>query len=114
MGLESELFVLLNNLCARSGAAHASACSGIETRKGALLEEGDGEILRSCLGQVANCLYTLCAEDVRSSPDTRMLHWLLLGRCVALNTRAAGRVADTDGDATPGGAGGDDGKDTLA
>jgi hypothetical protein len=109
VGLEADLFVLLDNLCARSAASHAAAYSGIETRKGCLVEEDDGSILASCLSHVVSCIYTLCAEDVRASPDTRMLHWLLLCRCVALNTRSTGRAGDAEGAAGGGGGGGGDG-----
>lgn len=107
IGLDAKLFVLLDRLCGRSAISHAGAYGGIETRRGSVLDEDVGTQLSACITNTVRCLYALCEEDVRSSPDTRALHWVLMCRSVALNTRSMGRADDNADAAAPATAGED-------
>lgn len=110
------MFSLLNYLLSRTTAPHTNAFAGIEVRKGALLEEGITAQVNACIGLLVQCIYTLCAEDVRRAPDLRIIHWVLLCRCVALNTRSMGRPEEAGGEggAAGGAAAGGGGTYTLS
>jgi hypothetical protein len=50
------------------------------------------------MNSAVTCIYTICEEDVKASPDTRIVHWVLMCRCIALNTRSTGRADDAEAD----------------
>lgn len=83
---------------------HGNAYIGLELRRGALVEEDFNSQLGACIANVVQCIYALCAEDVRRAPDTRMIHWVLLCRCIALNTRSMGRPSEGAGESAEGNA----------
>lgn len=109
IGLDAQLFSLLDYCFSRTTVPHATAYTGLEIRKGALLEDDFNSQLGACIRSVVQCIYALCTEDVRRSPDTRIIHWVLLCRCIALNTRSVVRPTEggegTEGNASAGGGG---------
>ncbi len=66
------------------------------------MEESLPALVNACIGLTVQCIYTLCSEDVRRAPDTRIVHWILLSRYVTLNTRSMGRPEDAGGDGAAG------------
>ena len=70
------------------------------------MEEHHGSQLSTCITLTVQVIYTLCEQDVTRAPDLRALHWVLLCRCVALNTRSMGRPEEGSGEAGGNTAGG--------
>ena len=105
------MFLLLDYCCSRSASSPNTSYAGIEAKRGVLRECDTGSQLSACTRTVVKCIYTICTEDVKASPDTRILHWVLMCRCIAMNTRNKGRGDDNDGNnAVQSGAPAEDGK----
>jgi hypothetical protein len=137
-GLDGGLFVVLDYCIARTTVPHAQhgAYSGIELRAGAAAAAsggggggGAGGVvavvgaggalsdpfcsgqLSSCIQRIVQCIYLLCSTDTARAPDLRAMHWLLLCRCIALNSRS---VRDSSGADEGGGSGGGAGNEQGA
>lgn len=82
--------------------------SGVEIRRGIMLEEFQSDHIRRLMDKIVQTIFVLVEADVRVNPDARLSYWILFCRAIALNLKSIGQPSG-GGAGNAGDGGGDDG-----
>ena len=86
--IDGGLFELLDYCLSFSGKNSSTSeltFSGLEVKNSSSAEESSVQILNQLTDSLTQLIFLIVESDVRNFPDSRVVHWLIFAKAVALN-----------------------------